>query len=137
MRTRSRRRCTPSLQLVRSSEALLCEIPAKACAGAFLPVTLEQLARETGTLRSNPGQPCIDPAPHQNGTNSTSVVMRNVTEEGEKQCLVHLLGQEINTASYAMYTFSTAVFIQALLLVSISAIADHGETTTNPWPLSC
>jgi MFS transporter, UMF1 family len=34
---------------------------------------------------------------------------------------------EINTASFAMYTFSISVLIQALLVVSISCAADHGN----------
>ena len=34
---------------------------------------------------------------------------------------------EINTASFAMYTFSVSVLLQALLVVSISCAADHGQ----------
>lgn len=34
---------------------------------------------------------------------------------------------EINTASFAMYTFSISVLLQALLVVSISCAADHGN----------
>lgn len=34
---------------------------------------------------------------------------------------------EINTASFAMYTFSVSVFLQALIVVSISCAADHGN----------
>jgi UMF1 family MFS transporter len=40
---------------------------------------------------------------------------------------VYVLGMEINTASFAMYTFSISVLIQALLVVSISCAADHGN----------
>lgn len=43
------------------------------------------------------------------------------------QCVVYVLGMEINTASFAMYTFSVSVLIQALLVVSISTAADHGN----------
>lgn len=43
------------------------------------------------------------------------------------QCIIHLLGAEINTASFAMYTFSISVLVQSLLIVSISAAADHGN----------
>lgn len=35
---------------------------------------------------------------------------------------------EINTASFAMYTFSISVLLQALLVVSISSAADHGNS---------
>lgn len=34
---------------------------------------------------------------------------------------------EVNTASFAMYTFSISVLLQALLVVSISCAADHGN----------
>jgi UMF1 family MFS transporter len=40
--------------------------------------------------------------------------------------VVPILGLEINTASFAMYTFSLAVLIQALTLISFSALADYG-----------
>lgn len=40
--------------------------------------------------------------------------------------MVGLLGLEVNTASFAMYTFSLAVLVQALTLVSFSALADYG-----------
>lgn len=43
------------------------------------------------------------------------------------QCIVRVLGMEINTASFAMYTFSVSVLLQALLVVSISCAADHGN----------
>lgn len=43
------------------------------------------------------------------------------------QCVVHILGVEINTASFAMYTFSISVLIQALLIISMSGAADHGR----------
>lgn len=40
---------------------------------------------------------------------------------------MHILGIEINTASFAMYTFSISVLIQALLIISMSGAADHGR----------
>jgi UMF1 family MFS transporter len=52
-------------------------------------------------------------------------LMRPNPEKG--QCVVHILGVEINTASFAMYTFSISVLIQALLIISMSGAADHGR----------
>jgi UMF1 family MFS transporter len=43
------------------------------------------------------------------------------------QCVVSMFGLQINTASFAMYTFSLAVLVQALTLISFSALADYGE----------
>lgn len=48
-------------------------------------------------------------------------------QKDDGQCIVDVLGMEINTASFAMYTFSVSVLIQALLVVSISCAADHGN----------
>ena len=42
------------------------------------------------------------------------------------QCVINLLGAEINTASFAMYTFSISVLVQALIIISMSGAADHG-----------
>ncbi|KAI1769750.1 autophagy-related protein 22 [Hypoxylon cercidicola] len=74
---------------------------------SFIPILLESLARENGVLLSDRETPC--------GDNSSG------------QCIVTFLGIEINTASFAMYTFSISVFLQALLVVSISCAADHGN----------
>lgn len=46
---------------------------------------------------------------------------------GSGQCIIHLFGAEINTASFAMYTFSISVLVQSFLIISISAAADHGN----------
>ncbi|RMD40271.1 hypothetical protein DV735_g4858, partial [Chaetothyriales sp. CBS 134920] len=43
------------------------------------------------------------------------------------QCIVNLFGHELTTASFAMYTTSVAVFVQALALVSFSSLADYGN----------
>ncbi|POS68806.1 autophagy-like protein 22 [Diaporthe helianthi] len=79
--------------------------------GSFIPILLESLARENGVLLKN-GKPC-GPS--------------NEKTDDDKQCVVHVLGMEINTASFAMYTFSASVLLQALLVVSISSFADHGH----------
>ena len=41
--------------------------------------------------------------------------------------MIHLWGAEINTASFAMYTFSMSVLLQAILIISMSGAADHGR----------
>ncbi|OTB02294.1 hypothetical protein M426DRAFT_62410 [Hypoxylon sp. CI-4A] len=74
---------------------------------SFIPILLESLARENGVLLSDRETPCGDSS---NG-----------------QCIVNVIGIEINTASFAMYTFSISVLLQALLVVSISCAADHGN----------
>ncbi|KAJ5190008.1 Major facilitator superfamily domain general substrate transporter [Penicillium cf. griseofulvum] len=94
------------------SYGIAAEVFAVCGVGSFLPLTLEQLARERGTLQTS-RLPCIGPSAGNN-TNA---------ENG--QCVVPIFGLEINTASFAMYTFSLAVLIQALTLISFSALADY------------
>lgn len=43
--------------------------------------------------------------------------------------MVNVLGLHVTTASFTMYTFSLAVLIQALTLISFSALADYGMVT--------
>ena len=59
---------------------------------------------------------------HGNGSSAAGFVR---PENG--QCIIQLLGNEVNTASFAMYTFSISVFVQALLIISMSGAADHGN----------
>ncbi|ROV97537.1 hypothetical protein VSDG_04631 [Cytospora chrysosperma] len=80
--------------------------------GSFIPILLESLARENGVLLKS-GKPC--------GPSNDKL------DDDGKQCIVRVLGLEINTASFAMYTFSISVLLQALLVVSISSFADHGQ----------
>ena len=82
---------------------------------SFIPILLESLARENGVLLSDHVTPCSDSSKKHKG----------LPDEG--QCVVTVLGIEINTASFAMYTFSVSVLLQALLVVSISCAADHGN----------
>ncbi|CAO2656308.1 Nn.00g051110.m01.CDS01 [Neocucurbitaria sp. VM-36] len=98
--------------------------------GSFIPVTLEQLARENGVLLSDPSTPCKASRPTVHplqsfSADSLEALFRPDPEKG--QCVVHILGIEINTASFAMYTFSISVLVQALLIISMSGAADHGR----------
>lgn len=91
--------------------------------GSFLPVALEQLARENGVLWSNRDSPCVDNG--QGGSGGRRLMAR--ADGANDQCLINILGAEITTASFAMYTFSLAVAIQALALISFSSVADYGK----------
>ena len=94
--------------------------------GSFIPVTLEQLARENGVLLSDHSTPCKAALPAVSPSSSPfSAFARPQHDTG--QCVVTILGVEINTASFAMYTFSISDQIQALLIVSMSGAADHGR----------
>lgn len=84
--------------------------------GSFIPIALEQLARERGVLLSDKSTPC-----------GPSFKTARKQDEKAGQCVIYLLGAEINTASFAMYTFSISVLLQALMIISLSGAADHGE----------
>ncbi|KAK5658747.1 hypothetical protein OQA88_1556 [Cercophora sp. LCS_1] len=93
--------------------AFAAEVYVVCAIGSFIPILLESLARENGVLLSDRKSPC--------GASSDKF------EGDDGQCIVFVFGMEINTASFAMYTFSISVLLQALLVVSISCAADHGN----------
>jgi MFS transporter, UMF1 family len=91
-------------------------------------MTLEQLARERGVLLSDKTTPCHAKSRFPGVSPSAlSLLTRSPSKEGSSQCVIYLFGAEINTASFAMYTFSISVLIQALLIISMSGAADHGH----------
>lgn len=104
-------------------------------AGSFIPITLEQLARERGTLLSDSSKPCKGASFHSplpsTPTNDTYLAhdaRRSLSPRDDTgQCIINFLGADINTASFAMYTFSISVLVQALLIISMSGAADHGR----------
>ncbi|KAF2276809.1 autophagy-related protein 22-1 [Westerdykella ornata] len=104
------------------SYAVAAEVFAVVGVGSFLPVTLEQLARERGFLFSNRSAPCIAPV----GSGSPNGFRIRDDESREEQCMINFLGREITTSSFAMYTFSAAVLVQAVTLICLSSFADHG-----------
>lgn len=102
------------------SYGVAAEVFAVVGVGAFLPVTLEQLARENGVLYSDRSTPCVTPSSRLRFARATD------TSRDPDQCLIHLFGADTTTASFAMYTFSAAVLCQAIVLVSFSSFADYG-----------
>ncbi|KAL6171607.1 Autophagy protein 22 [Exserohilum turcicum] len=69
--------------------------------------------------------PVVNPSFFSSSTSAVDALFNPPPEKG--QCVVYILGIEINTASFAMYTFSISVLIQALLIISMSGAADHGR----------
>ncbi|KAL2060959.1 hypothetical protein VTL71DRAFT_9011 [Oculimacula yallundae] len=108
---------------------LAAEVFAVCGVGSFLPVALEQLARENGVLWSDKTTPCVVKADSGSPAGSVAgVVARAAGSDSDthNQCVIPSLGN-MTTSSFALYTFSIAVFVQALALVSFSAVADHGR----------
>ncbi|KAF2710255.1 autophagy-related protein 22-1 [Pleomassaria siparia CBS 279.74] len=111
------------------SYAIAAEVFAVVAVGAFVPVLLEQLARERGTFFSDRTKPCVD---HPSGSGSTGDSTRFMAVRAEnvqkEQCVITFLGSDVTTASFAMYTVSAAVVVQAITLICVSSFADYG-----PW----
>jgi UMF1 family MFS transporter len=93
--------------------------------GSFIPITLEQLARERGVLSSDHKTSCTAGLELSNSSSNTTMAS-SVPVGDALQCVVDIFGFEVNTASFAMYTFSASVFVQFLLIISMSGAADHG-----------
>jgi UMF1 family MFS transporter len=93
--------------------------------GAFIPITLEDLARSSATavLAHDHSKSC-------RASNLEPSVLQYALYTGKpdvNQCVFRMLGLEVNTASFAMYTFSFSVLLQAFVVVTMSGAADHGR----------
>lgn len=109
----------------------------------YVPLLLEQFARENGVRLDDHSQPCILPndpmppilpPPSVNGTlptDPTYLFSRSMTNEAATKCVLYVLGHYIDTSSYALYTFSTSVLIQTLTVISMSGAADRGHYRKN------
>lgn len=95
--------------------------------GSFLPMTLEQMARDRGVLLSDKTTPCSSTwnPPQRIGQPAGHRVQPQTSDAG--QCIIYFFGAEINTASFALYIFSLSVLVQAILIISMSGAADHGS----------
>ncbi|KAI9463778.1 autophagy-type protein 22 [Russula earlei] len=83
----------------------------------FLPICLEQFARDNGFLLPDKTIPCSSsPAPPA-----------GKAEEEEIRCVVKLFWTWIDTASFSLYTYSVSVALQALTVISMGGIADRAS----------
>ncbi|WVF65441.1 hypothetical protein IAT40_000169 [Kwoniella sp. CBS 6097] len=93
------------------SYAFAAEVYSACGLAIFLPITLEQLAREVGYYAPELIEPCA--------INSDSA-----SEGVERVCKAHIMGVWVDTASFSMYTKSIAVAIQAICIISVGPLAD-------------
>ncbi|KAH7886587.1 autophagy-related protein 22-like protein [Phlebopus sp. FC_14] len=78
----------------------------------FLPICLEQFARDNGFLQPDRVEPCSFSV--DDGVSST-----------EARCAVKIGWLWIDTASFSLYVYSISVAMQALTVISIGSIADR------------
>lgn len=83
------------------------------------------MARERGVLFLDKTTPCNATWKAPGASLASWAQSSSATSSG--QCVVYIFGAEINTASFAMYTFSVSVLVQAILIISMSGAADHGS----------
>ncbi|KIM87870.1 hypothetical protein PILCRDRAFT_814578 [Piloderma croceum F 1598] len=80
----------------------------------FLPICLEQFARDNGFLLPDRTKPCTSPP--NNATPS---------ESDRGRCVVKIGWLWIDSASFSLYVYSISVALQALTVISMGSIADH------------
>jgi len=83
----------------------------------FLPITLEQLARDNGYTLPDHQTAC------SGSLNSTNQALSANTPG--TACEVKWLGGWMDTASFPLYVFSISVSLQALVVASLGDAADH------------
>ncbi|WAR55245.1 hypothetical protein PtB15_4B865 [Puccinia triticina] len=100
------------------SYSLAFEVFAIVGAGLFLPITLEQLARDNGYTLPNHQLAC------SGSIKSTPSAQAVASDLKGAACEVKLLGSWVNTASFPLYVSSIGVAIQTFVVASLSDAAD-------------
>ncbi|KAK9362494.1 autophagy-related protein 22-like protein [Lipomyces starkeyi] len=103
------------------SFALGAEPFAVAAVGIYLPILLEQLAREKSVMADDHSVSC-----QYSGDVSEPSPGPPPDSNSERYCVTPALGFYVHPASFALYTFSISVFLQAIVVISMSGAADRG-----------
>ncbi|KDR72926.1 hypothetical protein GALMADRAFT_252271 [Galerina marginata CBS 339.88] len=86
----------------------------------FLPICLEQFARDNGYLLPDKTEPCSGPQPSP--SNGTTTMTDNFEAA---RCVVKIGWAWIDSASFSLYIYSISVALQAITVISMGGIADH------------
>lgn len=106
------------------------------CVGTYVPIILEQIARDNGVQSGDRISPCKGsrddpgdgnlpfPPPLANGTSNALANKPDATS-----CVLPVFNGKlyIDTSSYALYTFSFSVLIQTICVIAMSGAADRGS----------
>ncbi|KAF8064306.1 autophagy-related protein 22-like protein [Lyophyllum atratum] len=85
----------------------------------FLPICLEQFARDNGYLLPDRTEPCSSVAKSiQRGEESLNI-------PPAARCVVKIGWAWVDSASFSLYVYSISVALQALTVISMGGIADH------------
>ncbi|KIM44314.1 hypothetical protein M413DRAFT_9452 [Hebeloma cylindrosporum] len=88
----------------------------------FLPICLEQFARDNGYLLPDKTKPCSLLLPAPKDSNGTAMA---VDDFDAARCVVKVGWAWIDTASFSLYVYSISVALQAITVISMGGIADH------------
>jgi UMF1 family MFS transporter len=88
--------------------------------GTYVPILLEQFARDNAVWVKDYKTPCMEIPVENPG-------LVPVPGESSHKCVVDVLGWYIDTSSLALYTFSASVLLQTLVVISMSGAADRGK----------
>lgn len=99
--------------------------------GAYVPIILEQIARDNGVLPSDKISPCRgsdnQPVPYPPQDSNSE----HISKSGgvPSACVLPIFNRRfyVDTSSYALYTFSLSVLVQAICVISMSGAADKGS----------
>lgn len=98
--------------------------------GTYVPILLEQFAREKGVRLDDHNMPCLAPMFFLGKPDDPSLLPPGDIGDPNRgtQCVVEIFGSwYIDTSSFALYTFSLSVLVQTLVVISMSGAADRGK----------
>lgn len=108
--------------------------------GTYVPILLEQFARHNAVRVDDHNIACDSPSQTRFTVRSDNSTLTQPGGPGlvppgdinnpinDQQCVVHVFSLFfIDTASFALYTFSLSVLIQTLVVISMSGAADRGK----------
>lgn len=123
-----------------------CEPFIVSAVGTYMPILLEQFARENAVRVDDHNVRCGAPLPNHSNILNGIVTALNNTIPGQpnnpgllppgdihnpisgQKCVVQIFGHFfVDTSSFALYTFSLSVLVQTLVVISMSGAADRGK----------
>ncbi|KAF8656145.1 hypothetical protein AX16_002747 [Volvariella volvacea WC 439] len=87
----------------------------------FLPICLEQFARDNGFLLPDKTERCVPVSIGGPGDKD----MQSASGDNSARCVVKLGWWWVDSASFSLYVYSISVALQALTVISMGGIADY------------
>lgn len=96
--------------------------------GTYVPILLEQIARDNGVRLSDKTSPCRGSKHDPNSPYPPQQPPDESALSRPDSCVLPIANGRwyIDTSSYALYTFSVSVLIQTICVISMSGMADRG-----------